>query len=154
MFKTVSHLASVNNNRAASRRRVTETSMTIAFEPPIPVLRIFSIEKAREFYVDFLGFFVGFEHRFEDDLPLYFEVRRGELRLHLSEHYGDGSPGSAIVVWMTGIDAFHAELQAKHYRYARPGIEPVPWGARMMQIADPFGNRLRFMERLPVTVEV
>ena len=48
---------------------------------------------------------------------------------------------------MTGIDELQAELLAKQYRYARPGVEPTPWGARMMEIADPFGNRLRFMER-------
>jgi catechol 2,3-dioxygenase-like lactoylglutathione lyase family enzyme len=121
--------------------------MTIAFEPPIPVLRMFSVEKAREFYVDFLAFEIAWEHRFEEGLPIYCEVRRGTLRLHLSEHHGDASPGSTVVLWMTGIDAFQAELLAKRYRYARPGVEPTPWGARMMEIADPFGNRLRFMER-------
>jgi catechol 2,3-dioxygenase-like lactoylglutathione lyase family enzyme len=106
-------------DRAIPEALAEDCPMTIAFEPPIPVLRIFLVEKAREFYLDFLGFSVGFEHRLKDDLPLYFEVRRGDLRFHLSEHYGDGSPGVAVVVGMTGIDAFHAEFQAKQYRYAR-----------------------------------
>ena len=30
--------------------------MTVAFQKTIPILRIFSVEKAKEFYVDFLGF--------------------------------------------------------------------------------------------------
>ncbi len=39
--------------------------MTIAFNPAIPIFRIFSVEKAREFYLDFLGFTLDWEHRFE-----------------------------------------------------------------------------------------
>ena len=36
----------------------------ITFDSTIPVLRIFSVEKARAFYVDYLGFAVDWEHRF------------------------------------------------------------------------------------------
>ena len=42
------------------------------------------------------------------------------------------------------LDDFHAELLGKDYRYARPGIEEMPWGSRDMSINDPFGNRLTF----------
>ena len=28
----------------------------------------------------------------------------------------------------------------------RPGIEVAPWNARVMEVIDPFGNRLRFNE--------
>ena len=41
-----------------------------------PILRIFDEAKAREFYVDFLGFRVDWEHRFEPGLPLYLQVSR------------------------------------------------------------------------------
>ena len=43
--------------------------------------------KAREFYLDYLGFGVEFEHRFEADLPLYLGISRNGLQLHLSEHH-------------------------------------------------------------------
>ena len=33
---------------------------------PIPIIRIFSEQKAKEFYLDFLGFTLEWEHRFED----------------------------------------------------------------------------------------
>jgi len=111
----------------------------------VPILRIFSVEKAKEFYLDFLGFTLDWEHRFEPDLPLYAQVRRSGLTLHLSEHYGDATPGSTVFVPVEDIDAFQQELIAKQYGYARPGIEALGWG-RQMQIADPFGNRLRFCE--------
>jgi len=28
----------------------------------------------------------------------------------------------------------------------RPGIEDAPWNARVMEVIDPFGNRIRFSE--------
>ena len=46
----------------------------ITFDKPIPILRMFDETKAREFYLDFLGFSVEFEHRFEADLPLYLGI--------------------------------------------------------------------------------
>lgn len=119
---------------------------SIVFQRAIPVLRSFDETKAREFYCDFLGFQVQFEHRFAPDLPLYLEVERAGLKLHLSEHHGDASPGSTVFVWMDGIRDFHAELLGKQYRYNRPGVEKAPWGDEM-QVSDPFGNRIRFCER-------
>ena len=113
--------------------------------PAIPILRIFSIEKAREFYIDFLGFKLDWEHRFEANLPLYMQVSRSGLTLHLSEHYGDATPGSAVFVPVEDIEALHRELNAKQYGFARPSLAHVGWG-RQMQVADPFGNRLRFCE--------
>ncbi len=41
-----------------------------------PILRIFDEAKAREFYVDFLGFSVDWEHRFGDNFPQYMQVSR------------------------------------------------------------------------------
>lgn len=111
----------------------------------IPIIRIFSEEKAREFYVDFLGFTIEWEHRFEDGFPLYAQVRRSELILHLSEHHGDATPGSTLFVPVQDIDALHDELQRKDYKYGKPGIEALPWG-RVLTTTDPFGNRIRFCE--------
>ena len=115
----------------------------------IPILRIFDEAKAREFYVDFLGFEIDWEHRFEPGTPLYMQVSRGECVLHLSEHHGDSTPGSAIRVDTSDIDAFHAELASKRYKYARPGINEMPWGTREVSVADPFGNKLTFTSATP-----
>lgn len=57
-----------------------------------PILRIFDEDKAREFYVQFLGFQVDWEHRFEPGLPLYLQVSRDACVLHLSEHHGELLP--------------------------------------------------------------
>jgi uncharacterized glyoxalase superfamily protein PhnB len=120
--------------------------LSVDLQQTIPVLRIFSVEKAREFYVDFLGFTWDWEHRFGDNFPLYAQVSRPDVVLHLSEHHGDATPGAAVLISMKGIDDYHRELRAKNYRYYKPGIEDMPWNDRVMQIVDPFGNKLRFSE--------
>lgn len=118
------------------------------FLKTIPILRIFDVAKAKEFYVDYLGFSVDWEHHFEENTPAYLQVCRAGLTLHLSEHHGDCCPGSTVFVWMTGIEAFHAELGTKKYKYLRPGIETTFYDTRAVEVIDPFGNRIRFNESL------
>jgi catechol 2,3-dioxygenase-like lactoylglutathione lyase family enzyme len=122
--------------------------MEIAFGAVVPILRIFDIAKADEFYRDYLGFAVDWDHRFDADAPLYRQVSRGSLVLHLSEHHGDGSPGIRIHVMMQGVEAFHREITARPYRYMRPGLETTPWGTQETGVIDPFGNQIRFCERI------
>ena len=62
------------------------------------ILRIFDEAKAKDFYLGFLGFGLDWEHRFEPDMPLYAQISLGECVIHLSEHHGDASPGSAVRV--------------------------------------------------------
>jgi hypothetical protein len=84
----------------------------------VPILRIFDVAKAREFYLDYLGF------------------------------RGDASPGATVFLRVTGLEDFHRELGRKDYRYQRPGVEVAPWNAKLMTLTGPFGNRLRFNEDL------
>ena len=117
----------------------------MAFDDAVPIIRIFDVPKAHEFYLDFLGFAVDWEHRYGDNFPLYTQISRLGLRLHLSEHAGDATPGSNMCIYMHGVRALHAELTAKNYRYMKPGIEDH--GDRLeVQVTDPFNNRIRFME--------
>jgi catechol 2,3-dioxygenase-like lactoylglutathione lyase family enzyme len=134
-----------NWNVAAAKLDTALPAEQVRFLRAIPILRIFDEAKAREFYCDFLGFTVDFEHRFEADLPLYLGVSRAGLTLHLSEHHGDASPGATVYVPMSGVHALHKELNDKRYGYGRPGIESAPWGD-ILQVHDPFGNRIRFSQ--------
>ena len=113
---------------------------------PTPILRIFDEAKAREFSVEFLGFTVDWEHRFADDLPLYLQISRDECVLHLSEHDGDASPGSAARIFAERLDDYHRELKEQQHRHNRPGIEETPWDTHEMTVQDPFGNRIVFYE--------
>ena len=110
----------------------------------IPILRSFEESRTRAFYLDFLGFRIDWEHRFEADLPLYMQVSRGSIVLHLSEHHGDATPGSAVRILFEDLPALAEELTAKRYANARPGIEVQPWGCEELRVIDPSGNRLVF----------
>ncbi|HEX2841527.1 glyoxalase superfamily protein [Hyphomicrobium sp.] len=112
----------------------------------IPILRSFDEAKAREFYVDFLGFKVDWEHRFEPGLPLYMQMSRDGILLHISEHHGDGSPGTRFRIVIKGLRDFHAELRDKRYKNNRPGLEQPDWGGLEMTVVDPVGNRITFVE--------
>ncbi|WP_041675850.1 glyoxalase superfamily protein [Ramlibacter tataouinensis] len=114
--------------------------------PPVPLLRIFDEARARQFYVDFLGFRVDWEHRFGPGLPLYLQVSRAACVLHLSEHHGDATPGSALRIGVEDLDALQAHLLAQQVSFARPAVQDQPWG-RDMALHDPFGNRLVFTAR-------
>ncbi len=120
--------------------------MAVTFERVVPVLRIFDVDRAREFYVEYLGFTVDWQHRFSDEAPLYMQVSRGDLLLHLSEHHGDGTPGTVVYVRTRDVADYHAELHAKRYRYLNPGIE-VDGDSACMTLLDPFGNTLRLDQR-------
>jgi uncharacterized glyoxalase superfamily protein PhnB len=113
-----------------------------------PILRIFDEAKTKEFYVEFLGFKVDWEHRFSDDAPLYMQISKDDCVIHLSEHHGDCCPGGAMRIETKGLDALQKELIAKKYKYYRPGIEEMPWGSRDMSVTDPFGNRLTFTDAI------
>jgi catechol 2,3-dioxygenase-like lactoylglutathione lyase family enzyme len=120
--------------------------MAVEFKRVVPIFRIFSLEKAREFYLDFLGCKVDWDHRFAPDAPVYMRVSRGDLVLHLSEHHGDGTPGSIAYVYMTGVADLHRELIEKQYRYNRPGLQQQDWGMTELTVTDPFNNRITFGE--------
>lgn len=51
-------------------------------------MRIFDYQRAIECYVDWLGFEIQWEHKFDDNTPVYMQLKKGDLRLHLSEHSG------------------------------------------------------------------
>ncbi len=116
----------------------------LEFQPGIPILRSFDEVATREFYVDFLGFVVEFEHRFEPDTPLYMGVNLGKCHIHLSEHYGDATPGSAVRIDVNDVNAYCAMLNQKKFKYARPQVQKQSWGYDDMSITDPSGNKLVF----------
>ena len=75
------------------------------------------------------------------------QVSRGGIVLHLSEHHGDGTPGTIVRIEITGLRAFHAELAGRRYRNNRPGLERQEWGMTEVTVIDPFNNRITFGER-------
>lgn len=101
---------------------------------------------ARELYCGYLGFEVVFEHRFAPELPLYMRISRGAIQLDLSQHHGDGTPGSVVWIAIEGLAELHREVTDRSSAPIRPGIEHSAPGGPTMAVVDPFQNVLRFCE--------
>jgi uncharacterized glyoxalase superfamily protein PhnB len=112
----------------------------------IPILRMFDVEKAKEFYINWLGFKIEFEHQFEENTPYYIGITKDDIKIHLSEHYGDATPGSKVFIVCNEIEKYYAELQSRPYKYYRPGLEKTFYGTLEISVQDPFGNKLSFNE--------
>ena len=107
----------------------------------IPILRVEDARRAAEWYAR-LGFEIESEHRFAPGMPLYLFLRRGNNRLHLSEHKGDAHPGTLVYFYVHDVDGIAAEFGEN--------VKEQPW-AREVALADPDGNRLRIGERKEAT---
>jgi catechol 2,3-dioxygenase-like lactoylglutathione lyase family enzyme len=112
----------------------------------IPILRIFNLEKAKEFYIGWLGFEIEWEHQFEPGTPYYIGIKKDNIQFHLSEHHGDSVPGVKVFIICTEVAQYLAELQSRPYNYYRPGIQETFYGTKEMAVQDPFGNKLCFNE--------
>ncbi len=113
----------------------------------IPILRIFDYQKAIEFYINWLGFKIEWEHTFEENMPVYMEVSREGITLHLSEHHGDATPGAKVFLWCRGLKEYHNILIEKQYKNNRPGFEETFYKSWCVEVIDPFGNKISFNER-------
>ena len=117
----------------------TAATDSSAFGPVIPVLRIFDVAKAREFYGEFLGFAIDWEHTFDDHSPVYLQASREGALLHLSEHHGDATPGATVRILVARRDASAPGA-------ARPRLPPTPGPAWR---PSPGGWRCRCSTRSP-----
>jgi catechol 2,3-dioxygenase-like lactoylglutathione lyase family enzyme len=139
--------ASARSRLRSSANQRREERRVMEFNRVTPILRFFDEAKAKEFYVDYLGMTVDWEHRFEPQLPLYMQVSRAALVLHLSEHHGDGTPGTHVLINTIELAEFHAELLAKSdVGHNRPGLDTDEIGTWVV-VHDPFGNVLKFLEQ-------
>ncbi|KGA96494.1 hypothetical protein AJ85_01020 [Alkalihalobacillus alcalophilus ATCC 27647 = CGMCC 1.3604] len=79
----------------------------------IPVLRMYDLEKTKDFYLNYIGMRQDWEHQYEETLPIYIQVSLGDVVLHLSEHFGDGAPGSVIRVGLKDLHGWYEEISKK-----------------------------------------
>ncbi len=114
----------------------------------VPILRMFDYNKVIEFYVDWLGFKIDWEHTFDKNMPVYMQVSLAGIELQLSEHHGDCSPGAHIHISCTGIKAYHKQLLEKAYKYNKPGLEKTFYGTWAITVNDPFFNKITFDEEI------
>jgi hypothetical protein len=73
--------------------------------------------------------------------------------VHLAEAAYDASQGATVFVWIDGIDNLRERLNDRRTEVPvwgpavwTPEVEKAQWNGRVLTIADPFGNHLRFSE--------
>ncbi|MES2277142.1 MAG: glyoxalase superfamily protein [Bacteroidota bacterium] len=116
----------------------------------IPIFRVFDRKKLVEFYIDWLGFSIAFEHN-PPNAPFYMRVSIRDVYIDLTEHHGDCSPGAKISISdFEGLEAYHKSLSEKDFVYMNPGLERPEWDPETlnMTVIDPFFNRIIFTEKV------
>ena len=114
----------------------------------IPVLRMFDESAAKAFYVDYLGYNIDWEHRFNEDSssPLYMQVSQGDSIIHLNGHATEETPAAEVRIPVAGLDEYCEYLRAKDDTHSKPSVVDPRYEGRNtdMNIYDPFENYLVF----------
>lgn len=126
-------------------RRVSPETAGITLQPPVPIVRVSSLDEARPFYEGFLGF--QFDWGFPEG-GTYAQISRSGVMLHLN---GESRlPGrSGMLIRMSGLDALHAELTGKTGAFTASEVSFTQWDSRVFHVTDPFGNVIQFWENNP-----
>ena len=111
-------------------------------EETIPIFQASDASSLSEWYAR-LGLKVESEHRFAPGPPLYRILRRGTIRLHLSEHRCDAKCPGLFYLYVSDLAAVAEEFGV--------GAANQPWGSAV-KLVDPDGNRLRIGEAVPPAV--
>ena len=112
----------------------------------VPILWTADARKSLQFYCDVLGFSKDWEHQNGEGFPLYIQVSRGSVGLHLSEH-GDGDYHSHLAISVPDVDAVYAEFTRRGLETNGPP-EDRDYGVRDFTFSDPDGHRFVFTSRL------
>lgn len=100
-----------------------------------------------DFYINGLGFNIDWEHRFNPSEPVYMQISRNGLTLHLSENKRFET-GIIVFVECKNLAELYTELRDKKTEIGISKPEKTNWQTIQMEIGDPFGNLLRFNETI------
>lgn len=111
------------------------------FAAVTPRLPVSDVETALAFYVDKLGFALGWKW----GSPLtHANVCRDAIALDLIASAADRRGTGMAYVQVSGVDAYFSELKGRNV--ASSDIGNRPYGMRDFEVVDPCGNRLAFGE--------
>ena len=113
----------------------------------IPTFRILDYDQAIAFYILGLGFNIDWEHRFGANEPVYMQISRNGLTLHLSENERFKT-GVILFVESKELNKLYEDLKRRSVVENLSKPTKTAWQTIQMEIEDPFGNLLRFNETL------
>jgi ribosomal-protein-alanine N-acetyltransferase len=132
--------------RGGAKREINAMSADYKFNA-IPTFRILDYKTAIDFYVGILEFQIDWEHRFGPGEPVYMQISKNGMILHLSENKRFETK-AAVFADTRKLNEFHRELQKKNPGARIPELLRTNWGTTQLEITDPFGNLLRFNENI------
>jgi catechol 2,3-dioxygenase-like lactoylglutathione lyase family enzyme len=111
------------------------------FTRGIPMLPVANLRRAIDFYVDTLGFRLGF------NAGSYGGVRRDAIEIHFSRSdVANGAERSGCRIEVTDIRRLYSEFKERGVVDASGDIAAQPWGTTEFTVRDPDGNALTFVE--------
>lgn len=109
-----------------------------AITPRVPVP---DVDKALTFYVDQLGFRLGWKW---GSPTTHANVCRDSIGIDLIALPAERCGTAMAYVELHGVDAYFEELKGRSVRASEPGDRP--YGMRDFEVIDPSGNRIAFGE--------
>ena len=109
------------------------------FTRGIPMLPAADLRRAIDFYVDVLGFRLGF------NAGSFGGVRRDAIEIHFSRTDASGER-SGCRIEVTEIRRLYSEFREKGVIDPDGDIAAKPWGTTEFTVRDPDGNALTFVE--------
>lgn len=111
------------------------------FKAVTPRLPVVDVEKALTFYLNMLGFELGWKW---GSPPTHANVCRDSISLDLIAVPAQRCGTAMAYVQVSEVDAYFAELKSRNVDVS--GLGDRPYGMRDFEVIDPNGNRLAFGE--------
>jgi catechol 2,3-dioxygenase-like lactoylglutathione lyase family enzyme len=119
----------------------TAATVTPKFEAITPRLPVSDVERALAFYVNQLGFTLGWKW----GNPLtHANACRDSIAVDLIASPVERAGTAMAYIQMRGVDAYFEILKGRHVKLTELGDRP--YGMRDFEVVDPFGNRVAFGE--------
>jgi PhnB protein len=119
----------------------------------MPIITVESVDKARNFYVETLGFDHVMGVLGKDGQLDFLTVVLGGARLMFSRPQGAGAAASAggkkqpveIYFQVGDVEAYHASLKKRGVKITE-GLTTQWWGDRTFKLMDPYGYEIWFYQ--------
>jgi uncharacterized glyoxalase superfamily protein PhnB len=109
-------------------------------ERAVPILPVDDLKRAKAFYVDQLGFAVGWEASSNGTTGLL-GLERGGITITLDCPMSGHGRDACVSLLVESADAYYEEWVSRGVPMKRPPANEY-WGARTFGVTDPFGNTI------------